>query len=670
MHLSLPRRIAVVSRGLQAIATLPALLDDAELLFGTSARSGAAEAVLAWGRKPSAAAARRFADSRGLATLQVEDGFLRSVGLGDQDPPLSLVVDDLGIYYDAGSASRLERLIAAGCPVDQKPRAAALVDAWRTARVSKYNHAREGAPAGTSAGVLVVDQTFGDESIRCGGADDMHTFRQMLEAALDEHPGRPVLIKMHPDVLAGRKRGHFERLTPGEAARVELWAAEAHPPSLFERAECVYTVTSQMGFEALLWGKALRCFGMPFYAGWGLSQDAMQAPARRRAIGLHDLIHATLVQYPRYIDPETSRRCEVERVIEHLALQRRMRERFAPKVYALRFSRWKKPIVRAYFSGSEVNFVDKVAQIPDGASVAIWGRREVHALASASKVIRLEDGFLRSVGLGADLVKPLSWVMDGQGLYYDPSQPSELEQICATAQFDATLLQRARMLRERIVARRITKYNVGGDCWVRPVGQVRVVLVVGQVETDASIAFGARELRTNIGLLRAARVSAPDAYIVYKPHPDVVARLRRPGVYESEAERICDESVAEAPIEALLEAVDEVHVLTSLAGFEALLRGRRVVVHGQPFYAGWGLTVDRDPVSRRHRRLTLDELVAATLILYPSYVSLTTGAFTTPERVLEELSAWRERGTSRLSRWRRIWRAVKRRVLQVAALVR
>ncbi|HEV8315232.1 MAG TPA: capsular polysaccharide biosynthesis protein, partial [Burkholderiaceae bacterium] len=281
MKAILPRRVALVSRGVQAISTLPALLGEAELVSGRAARRGAIDAVLAWGRKPSAAAAQRFAQSRAVPTLQVEDGFLRSVGLGNEDPPLSIVVDDLGVYYDAHGPSRLEVQIAAGCPIDEQARAAALIDAWRVARVSKYNHARECGARPPEGAVLVVDQTFGDESIRCGLADDEVSFARMLDAALDEHPGQPVLVKVHPDVLAGRKRGHFERLSPGQAARVTLWASEAHPPSLLESTRCVYAVTSQMGFEALLWGKPVRCFGMPFYAGWGLSGDELSAPSRR-----------------------------------------------------------------------------------------------------------------------------------------------------------------------------------------------------------------------------------------------------------------------------------------------------------------------------------------------------------------------------------------------------
>lgn len=668
MSIALPRRIAVVSRGVQAVATLPALLDDAELVFGSAARANPVDAVLAWGRKPSAEAAQRFAQSRGLPTVQVEDGFLRSVLLGDQAPPLSLVVDDLGVYYDAAAPSRLEQQIAAGCPAGEGERAAALAARWRGERLSKYNHARERRGPPGEGSVLVIDQTHGDVAIRCGLADE-RSFVRMLEAALDEHPGRPVLLKLHPDVVSGRKKGHFERLTAGQAQRVTLWAADAHPPSLLEQAEAVYTVTSQMGFEALLWGKALRCFGMPFYAGWGLSRDELPAPSRRHPASLHDLVHAALVQYPRYIDPETGSRCGVERLMEHLGLQRRLRERFPPQVHALSFSRWKKPIVRAYFGGSEVHFLRDAAKLPPGATVCVWGRREVPAAVAPEQVVRLEDGFLRSVGLGAELVRPLSWVMDRKGLYYDASAPSELEHLLATTDFDPAMLERARALRERIAAQRITKYNVGAGSWSRPAGSRRVILVPGQVESDASIRFGATDIRTNLGLLRAVRAANPEAYVLYKPHPDVVARVRSAGEGEDEAPSCCDEVVTGVPIEDLFAKVDEVHVITSLAGFEALLRGLQVVVYGRPFYAGWGLTRDGQALPRRHRRLQLDELVAATLILYPTYVSQRTGCFTTPERVLDELQAGRLQGAARLPPWRRLWRALKRASLQCATAV-
>lgn len=644
----------------RAVANVPGLAE----LLGTQVVSqrhaldlSACGGVIAWGRKPSAAKAARFAGRHGMRLVRLEDGFLRSVRPGRREPPLSIVLDDAGIYYDASVPSRLEALIATPLTERQQSRASALIDAWRRARVSKYNHAREFAGDLPLRYVLAVDQTLGDASIRHGLADSA-SFSRMLAAALAENPACTVVLKVHPEVMAKRKRGHFDLSALAKNPRVLVLAEDLHPASLIEHAEAVYTVTSQMGFEGLLWGKRVRTFGMPFYAGWGLTEDELAAPARRLpGLQLESLAHAALVDYPRYIDPETHSRCEVERAIAWLGLQREMRERFPATVYSLGFSMYKKAIVRRFFQGSTVRFVRKEQQVPEGAMLAVWGRQELFSSAAGAagkkgvRLVRMEDGFLRSVGLGADLVRPLSWVMDGQGIYYDATQPSALEDLLQESVFDQPLLARARALRKRLVAEGLTKYNVGGGQWRRPPGR-RVILVPGQVGSDASLEYGAPGLRRNLDLLRTVRAANPEAYLLYKPHPDVVAGLRRKESGEDDAARWCDEVVPEVAMGELLRQVDEVHLLTSLAGFEALLRGKRVVCHGQPFYAGWGLTEDVLPVSRRTRGLTLDELVAGVLILYPAYVSCTTGRFTSPERTLDELLAWRERSASALPWWR------------------
>lgn len=285
------------------------------------------DALLAWGRKRGTARALRWPWAGPLPVVFAEDGFLRSFGLGDSAPPLSIVLDATGIYYDATSPSDLEALVLGGHDPAQIARGNALALHWRSARVSKYNHAPELPPPVAEPYVLVVDQTRGDASIRCGLADE-RSFRRMLEAALDEHPGLPVLLKVHPDVVAGRKQGHFDRLGAA-ASRVRVIASDAHPPSLLEPATAVYTVSSQMGFEAMLWGKPVRCFGMPFYAGWGLTHDELPAPVRRiqpaAELTLGSLVHAALVQYPRYLDPITGLRCEVERLIDWMSAERHAR---------------------------------------------------------------------------------------------------------------------------------------------------------------------------------------------------------------------------------------------------------------------------------------------------------------------------------------------------------
>jgi capsular polysaccharide export protein len=330
---------------------------------------------------------------------------------------------------------------------------------------------------------------------------------------------------------------------------------------------------------------------------------------------------------------------------------------FDGPVYAHGFSRRKRAYVRQFAAPGDVRFVDRGASVPAGARLLLWGSgAPPEGTPATARIVRLEDGFLRSVGLGADLTRPISWVMDEQGIYYDARRPSMLEAMLQQVRFGAEELARAAALRERIVGAGLTKYNLAPRTWRRPAGDRPVVLVAGQVESDASIQCATPGIRTNLALLRAVREARPEAWLVYKPHPDVVAGLRAQGAGEAQAREHCNELVLEGSMHDLVLQSDELHVLTSLAGFEALLRRKSVVCWGQPFYAGWGLTQDQHPNPRRTRRLELDELVAGALLRYPVYVSRATGQRCTPEQALDELLLWRAARPSRDPWWRRLVR--------------
>lgn len=643
--LNLPPCLLVLSKGTQALSTLPALLHDYQLIKSGAQNVARADALLAWGRKPSAALAQSVAAKAGLPVIFVEDGFLRSVGLGADEPPLSLVVDHVGIYYDAATPSRLEQLIAHPISEAQAERARALQRRWQANKVSKYNAARIETFSSDTPCVLVADQTFGDSSLQGAGVRE---FNHMLQAALAEHPQCRVLLKVHPDVVAGRKKGHFDLAALRKDPRVEILARDIHPADLLPAMRAVYVMTSQLGFDALLWNVPVHTFGMPFYAGWGLTRDAQAAPDRRTSATLEQVINAALVQYSRYINPETGMACTPEVLIDWIGLQRHKRSSLPAELQVVGFTRWKVPLAALFFSGSTLRFTDSPTDLKATTPVLSWGCKSDPLLApTALSVTRVEDGFLRSVGLGAGKNRPLSWVIDDLGIYYDATRPSRLERILQSQDsVSPEMLARAAALRTAICGAGITKYNLSGTSWKRPAGVGQVILVTGQVESDASIHFGASTLRSNLAVLKAVRERNPRAWVLYKPHPEVLAGTRAAGDDEAQTSQWCNQVVGDAPLHQLLEEVDEVHVLTSQSGFEALMRGIPVTTYGQPFYAGWGLTTDIDMraevQARRHRRLSLDELVAGTLILYPTYVSRITDRFTTPEQTLLELRSWHE----------------------------
>jgi capsular polysaccharide export protein len=276
-----------------------------------------------------------------------------------------------------------------------------------------------------------------------------------------------------------------------------------------------------------------------------------------------------------------------------------------------------------------------------GDRIYAWGDAEVPACAAA--IIRVEDGFLRSVGLGAAFAEPVSWSFDDGGLHHRGDRPTRLERIIRDLPEDPARDARARSLAATVRDAGLTMNNLGDAAWRPPAAadSSRRLLVIGQVCDDAALRAITTPVRSNIALLRAVRESHPDAFILYKRHPDVVAGLREGD--DQQALQYANDVVGQAGVDALLGWADEVHVMNSLFGFEALIRGARVTCHAAPFYAGWGLTDDRCPLPRRQVRRSLDQLLAAALILYPRYNDPRTRCTCTPEAALDILIESRHR---------------------------
>ncbi|HIM75972.1 MAG TPA: capsule biosynthesis protein [Campylobacterales bacterium] len=301
--------------------------------------------------------------------------------------------------------------------------------------------------------------------------------------------------------------------------------------------------------------------------------------------------------------------------------------------------------INPFFKKNYFNLAIKKG-LDESSAIYIWGRKsfplvEEFALKYRLKVYRVEDGFIRSIGLGSDLTQPYSLVIDSRGIYFDPSSSSDLEHIIQTAVFDEAILSRAKKIKEYLIEKKLSKYNLYENKKLDLPSDKKVVLVPGQVEDDASIKYGASGM-TNLELLKQARQNTKDSYIIYKPHPDVLVGNRVGNIEENIALKYANKVVTEVGLDSVLEISNEVHTMTSLVGFEALMRGKAVFTYGMPFYAGWGLTNDVTKQVRRERNLSLEELIAATLILYPSYINPLSLEVCEIEELLRELGEERK----------------------------
>ncbi|MGY6536804.1 MAG: capsular polysaccharide biosynthesis protein [Pararhodobacter sp.] len=615
---------------------------------------GQGDAIAAWGHSPRAARAEAIARRTGAAIWRIEDAFLRSIHPGrlGGEPPMGLLIDRSGAHYDPSHPSELENLLAKS-PLDDTPlldRARLCIARLRHLHLSKYNAHDPALPAPAPGYVLVIDQVRGDASLRHGGLAGPlpeTVFADMLAAALEEHPGAPVVVRTHPETLGNARAGHFGSAHLNDRVQVETGALS--PWALMEGAIAVYTVSSQMGFEAILAGHRPRVFGLPFYAGWGLTHDELSLPRRTRRLTRAQLFAAAMLLYPVWHDPLRNRPCALEEVIDQMEARVTAYRQDRKGHVACGMRLWKRRHLQQMF-GQPKPLVFENDPARATARAARTGRGLMGWAGSTPrdfKGLRVEDGFLRSRGLGAALTPPVSLVADDLGIYYDPAVESRLERLI-TAPLPPGGSERAQLLAGAIVSGGLTKYNIGttADTLETTITRLRqerpgapVILAPGQVEDDASILSGAVDVRTNRALLQAVRSAEPEAIILFKPHPDVEAGLRQGAVPDADA--MADLVVRGVDAAALLPLIDRVWTITSGLGFEALLRGKPVTCLGLPFYAGWGLTDDRAPApARRHAAapVPLATLVHAALIAYPRYLDPLTGSPCPPELIVERLA--------------------------------
>ncbi len=419
-------------------------------------------------------------------------------------------------------------------------------------------------------------------------------------------------------------------LIPMVPADCDPWHLAAHAGEVWAGAG------HELALIAGLLDRNLRLFGPGRFAGLADGTDGLRA-----ALG-------TAVAASAMVDPFNGGQLAPADAIALLADWRKLIDANRPIRAVFGVARWKRVTVDPLLwdGTGPVRYAraSQAAMLAAGDAAIAWKSRTPPALLDAIDACgivpgEIEDGMIRSVGLGANCVPPLSVIVDRRGIYFDPSAASDLETILAEAEMSPELLARAAALRARTVAEGISKYGRAAPMDLPPRDARRRVLVTGQVEDDRSILTGGAGM-SNLALLEAARKLEPDAWIVYKPHPDVEAGHRKGRISDAEALRHADAIERDTPITALIDSVDALHVITSLAGFEALLRGKDVTTHGMPFYAGWGLTCDLALVPPRRRHgLTLDGLVAGTLILYPRYIDPVTRLPCGPELVIERISS-------------------------------
>ena len=271
-----------------------------------------------------------------LPLLIAEDGFVRSIEISaNASPGLSCVLDYQGVYYDTEMGSSIVNHLNSDWEIDKDDfkNAQRLISMIVSNDISKYNFV---APAkicfntdNKYEGVtLVIDQRKDDQSIY-GALADKSTFNRMLTEAMNDNPNDLIIVKIHPDATVGKYTSYYHRTSRAEK-NIRVISESVNPISLLKAVDKVYTVSSQMGMEALMCNKKVFCYGVPFYSDRGLTIDMVKNTKHNRKRSLEEVFFTAYIKYSYYFSPQNDRQGTLEETINYLISKRNLKIKKPP----------------------------------------------------------------------------------------------------------------------------------------------------------------------------------------------------------------------------------------------------------------------------------------------------------------------------------------------------
>ena len=315
---------------------LPQLLNFSEMVKPKNEiEASLCDMAIQWGitDNNNKAAVSKLMKVFGKKPFIIEDGFIRSVGIGlSNEPALSITLcGDTTAYYDSYNVSSFEEILNSNRVFTDSElyHSKKAINLIVENHISKYN---DSPYLPVSIGrdnvqkVLVIDQRYGDESVVRAKADE-NDFQKMLIDAITDNPNADIIIKRHPDAVKGGKGSYFidSRIEfTRNVKNVFLIDYDIHPHQLLELVDKVYVCSSGLGFEALLYGKEVICYGVPFYSNWGVTTDRKIESRRQKQRTVEEIFYVSYIECSRYYSPELERVCNIEDCIKYIVDHRRI----------------------------------------------------------------------------------------------------------------------------------------------------------------------------------------------------------------------------------------------------------------------------------------------------------------------------------------------------------
>lgn len=612
-------------------------------IFGLN-RTKHCDMFAGWGYGEYSQKAQRIAQKHNKPFIFLEDGFLRSPFVSSlSKQPYSLVIDTKAPYYDSSVVTDLENLICkTTLSLEQRHNAQIAIDFFVNKKLGKFTIINDIDNAMLPNGfeqdsILLIDQVAGDLSLQYGQVTP-EVAKYAFDFIVEAYPNKKIYLKLHPEVLAGKKKGCFDFSHKQKnvicISDIDLISLLAVKPHLF-------VLTSLAGFEGVLHGCPVTVFGLPWYAGYGLTNDkhsdAVTLAKRRKPVDLQTVFHCAYMIYSHYVNPISRKRTDFFTLMQHFSRIKRHIQMMRGHILAVGIRPWKRkdfyswiktPFNKVTFCTHEKNVLNILKGSPQtDFKIIVWNYKHSELIQKIEtdykniKIIRVEDGFIRSYGLGSDFFPPLSLCFDNNHLYFYHTQnnKSDFHEIAQQVPFNQFFLERAKALKETIKKNNISKYNLEKITPINIKTDKYIIFVAGQVAGDASLRYGGLpdDLQNDYDLLKRVRTDYPNSYILYKPHPDVTKGNRAKGSDFDKCHEFYNQIEIDASVISCINVCDMVVILTSQTGFDALIRNKKVLCYGEAFYKNYNLCVNDSKIL--NSEMTLDNFIHTALVEYPLY---------------------------------------------------
>lgn len=560
------------------------------------------------------------------------------------------------VYYNLQKESNIEFLLRSHWnPSEEEWNTAHLaiqmINKYGITKYSEYPHLSDTIIRSEGyQNILLVDQPIDDESVLLGNANE-ETFKEMLLYAFDNYQYANIYIKFHPDTIDGKKDGYLKKLLStlglNDHPSIKVIDTHCNITSLFHYINDIFVVTSQVGFEALLRNKNVRCFGTPFYSGWGLTSDMQTLSFVKPQRSLMDLFIALVLQHTLYINPFTNKKGTILDLLEYVALQQRHNNKKNIAFYNTDFIEHKNIDLLLNTDKKNFSIITKAKQIPKHIDDFILTDKkstfqEVEPLKYRAF---LSKGFLFADSFNSEDV--LSLIVDHNGAFYDHKAQSDLDYMLNHESYTDYELNCADQflidLRGKFLLD-MKNEDSGNIFNEKQKINKKTIFIPGQPENeDMTLVGGDITIPSDYELLIAILQRVENSLIIYKPAPNSKFKklndLGKGGLINlnSLVKERNNHFIFEfdASISHCIDAADEVHLLNHTCGLEAIVKGKKVITYGLPFFGGLGLTEDRQKFPREKRQVSLEEFALAVYMLYPRYKLLNKNYFTSASNALQ-----------------------------------